>query len=77
MALSTLYTAKSFFRQAVADVQAYRQNSEAYVRRFESINNVQQSTQAQFADIVSEAFMTPTTPVLSTTGKTFRLGKNQ
>ena len=74
MALSTLYTAKSFFRQAVADVQAYRQNSEAYVRRFESINNVQQSIQAQFADIVSEAFMTPTTPVLSTTGKYYSSG---
>lgn len=74
MALSTLFTVKSFFRQATAEIQSYQQNSKEFAQRFELINNVMQAVQGQFADIVAEAYMTDTVPVLSTTGKYYSSG---
>lgn len=74
MALSTLYTAKSFFRQAVAEIQSYQQNSKIFAQRFELMNNVQLAIQGQVSDIVAEAYMTDTVPVLSTTGKYYSSG---
>ncbi len=74
MSLSTLFTAKSFFRQATAEIRSFEQNSKIFAQRFELMNNVQAAVQGQVADIVAEAYMTDTVPVLSTTGKYYSSG---
>ncbi len=74
MPLSTLFTAKTFFRQATAEIRAYQQNSKIFAQRFELMNNVQLAIQGQVSDIVAESYMTDTVPVLSTTGKYYSSG---
>jgi len=68
MPLSNIYTVDDFWREAIRDI-----NSDSVIafnfEKYNLINRVCEITQGLMADVVSEAYMTDVTPILSTVGK--------
>jgi hypothetical protein len=71
---SQLYTVKSGWRIATADIYDFEQNSPIYNERFELSNRIFQRVQGEFADLVAEYYTEDTDMVPNKTGRRYSSG---
>ncbi len=74
MALSLIWTGKDIWREGTLDTPDYLQGKELYVDRLNLMNRHIQMVIGQFYDLVKISYMTPVTPVISSSGRYSTVG---